>query len=197
MEYAIFSCGRTPSERSVSIRFNRQVPGPKLTRIRPAESNDVDAMREIERAAGRLFAEIGMEDIAAHDPFSVDELLQYIRGERAWVAEANSRVVGYILADLVDGSGHIEQVSVHPDHSRRGIGRGLIDAVIEWARAQRLPALTLLTFRDVAWNGPYYAKLGFRPLLDVELTPELRSLRAHERELGLDVDGRQAMRLDL
>jgi hypothetical protein len=30
----------------------------------------------------------------------------------------------------------------------------LIQAVVDWAIDEGLPALTLLTFREVPWNGP-------------------------------------------
>jgi len=73
----------------------------------------------------------------------------------------------------------------------------LIQSVVDWAQARGLPAITLLTFRDVPWNGPYYASLGFGSLVDAELTPGLLALRAHESELGLDRQSRHAMRLDL
>ena len=60
--------------------------------------------------------------------------------------------------------------------------------------AARPQALTLLTFRDVAWNGPYYRRLGFAEMPDDQLDPELAALRVHEAELGLDVSIRCAMR---
>ncbi len=165
--------------------------------IRVARLEDVETMREIERAAGRLFSEIGMDDIAAHAPPESVILGAYVRDRRAWVATVNDQPVGYILVDVVDGSGHLEQVSVHPAHGRQGLGRMLIQRVADWAEARGLPAITLLTFRDVPWNGPYYASLGFGPLSDAELTPGLLALRDHESELGLDRESRHAMRLDL
>ena len=51
--------------------------------------------------------------------------------------------------------------------------------------------------RDVAWNGPYYRRLGFVDVPDEQLGPGLAALRAHESELGLDVSIRCAMRLEL
>ena len=66
-----------------------------------------------------------------------------------------------------------------------------------WAVEHGYHAMTLTTFRDVAWNGPYYAKLGFQPLAEVDLGPELRVIRDHEQADGLDVRPRQAMRLRL
>jgi hypothetical protein len=56
--------------------------------------------------------------------------------------------------------------------------------------------VTLTTFRDVPWNGPFYAKLGFRELR--HLSPGLAAMREHERLIGDDDFGpRIAMRKDL
>jgi hypothetical protein len=72
----------------------------------------------------------------------------------------------------------------------------LVNAVCDWATAEGLPAVTLTTFRDVAWNGPFYAKLGFRELVD--LSPGLVAMREHERAIGDDDFGpRIAMRKEL
>jgi GNAT superfamily N-acetyltransferase len=105
--------------------------------------------------------------------------------------------VAYLLAELVDGNGHVEQVSVHPDHAGKRIGRALIEHAAEWARAQGAPVLTLTTFTEVVWNGPYYEKLGFRLLPEAELTPGLREIRAAEAAHGLDRWPRACMRKEL
>jgi hypothetical protein len=71
-----------------------------------------------------------------------------------------------------------------------------VNAVSDWARYRGLPAVTLTTFRDVPWNGPFYAKLGFRELS--ELSPGLAAMREHERAIGDDDFGtRIAMREDI
>ena len=156
------------------------------TEIRQAREDELGRLREIEWAAGQVFATVGLESIAAHEPPSVDVLRRHLDG--IWVY--GDPAVAYISTELVDGCLHIEQVSVHPDHARRGIGRELIEYV---ARRAGLP-LTLTTFADVPWNGPYYERLGFRPLSDDELTEGLRRIRRAETEMGLDIRPRIAMR---
>jgi GNAT superfamily N-acetyltransferase len=154
-------------------------------------------MQAIERAAGSLFAGIGMDAVADDPPLADAALAGYIHDGRAWTAECDGRPVGYALADVLDGRGHLEQVSVHPDYGRQGFGRMLIQTVIEWATAQCFPALTLLSFRNVPWNGPYYAALGFKPLPETDWMPGLTALRQHETKRGLDPEARCAMYLDL
>ena len=167
-------------------------------RIRPARSDDLAALVEIERAAGATFLQLDMAIFADHDPGTVDELRPYADGGRAFVSVGVAdRPVGYILLDLVDGAAHIEQVSVHPDHARKGLGRALIEHAAAWASARDLHSLTLTTYVAVPWNGPYYERLGFGYLTLDEETPCLRAIREHERELGLEVWPRASMRRSL
>jgi GNAT superfamily N-acetyltransferase len=153
---------------------------------------------EIERAAGEPFRSLGMDVVADDDPGSVETLAPYAAGGRALVAaNAADRPVGYLLLDVVDGAAHIEQVSVHPDQARRGIGRALIEGAATWARSHGLRALTLTTYTEVPWNGPYYERLGFSYLTADEETAGLRAIRARERAAGLDAWPRACMRLTL
>lgn len=167
--------------------------------IRQAEDGQLPALQDIERAAGESFRAIGMHRVADDDPLSIDELRAYLDDGRlwVWVAAPNGPPAGYLLADVVDGNAHIEQVSVHPDFGHRGIGRALIEQCVHWAHQQGYPAVTLTTFTDVPWNGPYYRRLGFRELSAGEFTPGLQRLRAHEAANGLDQWPRECLRLDL
>jgi hypothetical protein len=73
----------------------------------------------------------------------------------------------------------------------------LIEQAESWARSHSLDALTLTTYREVPWNGPYYERLGFAYLTPEEETPGLRAIREHERRSGLDKWPRGCMRLRL
>jgi len=79
-------------------------------------------------------------------------------------------------------------------YGRRGIGGALVDRVCSWAAELGFEAITLTTFRDVPFNGPYYERHGFTQLSAHECGPELRALRQLERDIGLDVQPRIAMR---
>jgi len=167
-------------------------------RIRAAAAAELPALQDIERAAGEAFRGIGMPEIADDEPFALDELTAYRRAGRAWVAVGqNSRLVAYLVADLVDGNLHVEQVSVHPDSARRGVGRAMLEHAAGRASAGGLPALTLTTFAEVPWNAPYYERCGFRRLAEAEITPGLREVRRREAGHGLDRWPRVCMRRDL
>jgi ribosomal protein S18 acetylase RimI-like enzyme len=167
-------------------------------RIRAVETADLPALQDIEWAAGRCFGDIGMPEIAEYQPLPLAELAVYQQSGRAWVAVGEAGApVAYLVTALVDGNVHIDQVSVHPDSARRGIGRSLIDHAARQVAAAGIAALTLTTFSQVPWNAPYYERCGFRRLDEAELTPGLRAIRRHEAELGLDRWPRLCMRRDL
>ncbi|MGW6846163.1 GNAT family N-acetyltransferase [Streptomyces sp. NPDC054958] len=166
--------------------------------VRPARPTDAAVLQDIERAAGRCFRDIGMPEIADDEPPTLDELAAYRRAGLAWVSVGEADVpVAYLIAERVEGNLHVEQVSVHPDHARRGLGRGLLEHLAEFAGRAGVPALTLTTFTEVPWNAPYYARCGFRQLDEAELTAGLREIREREAAHGLDRWPRVCMRRDV
>ncbi|MGH3875055.1 MAG: GNAT family N-acetyltransferase [Pseudonocardiaceae bacterium] len=163
--------------------------------IRAARPDDLPALRELERVAGAPFRDLGMTAVADDEPPSIADLAGYQETGRAWVvAYGEDEPVAYLLLDVVDGNAHVEQVSVHPDHARQGLGRKLLETADVWATQRGLPALTLTTYRDVPWNAPYYERLGFRVLTEAQMTAGLRSIRAHEAARGLTQWPRVTMR---
>lgn len=154
--------------------------------IRLAHADDLQMMQDIERAAGEAFRQLGMDSIADDEPFPVEKLGAYAAAGRAWVyVDGLDYPVAYLLADVVDGEGHVEQVSVHPDQAHQGLGRELLHAARVWARGHGMHRQTLTTFRDVPWNAPYYRRLGFEVLDAGAWGPELTRLMQHEAAVGL------------
>lgn len=151
-------------------------------------------MADIEVRAGAAFRSVGLPSIAQSPPPDQDRLLAHVHAGTAWVAGSDGDIVGYAIASVVDGDGHLDQVSVVPEAQGRGIGRMLVDAVLAWSRAEGHHGVTLTTFVDVPWNGPWYERLGFQFLPEGQLGPELRDIRSGERETGLDLQPRAAMR---
>jgi len=122
-----------------------------------------------------------MPEIAADEPDSIADLEDYRSRGRAWVAvDGEDRPVAYLLSKVVDGCAHVEQVSVVRAHAGRALGAALVDHLGDAARREGRPALTLTTFRDVPWNAPYYARLGFAVVEPAEQGPQLAALVAHE-----------------
>ncbi|WP_243787754.1 GNAT family N-acetyltransferase [Saccharopolyspora gloriosae] len=151
-------------------------------RIRDVAAGEVALLPEIERAAGVWFRDIGMGCVADDPPMPVRALAAYREAGRLWVAAGAAGPVAFLAAEPLEDALHVVQLCVHPVWARRRIGAALLEDAAARAAGLGCAALTLTTFRDVAWNAPYYARLGFRTLGAEELTPGLAAHLAHEAE---------------
>ena len=105
--------------------------------------------------------------------------------------------MGMVIASVREGAVYVEEMDVLPAHARCGLGARLLAGVCAWAHAQGHPAVTLSTFRDVPWNGPFYRKHGFRDLQAAEWTPGMRAIRQKEAQHGLRAEARVFMHREL
>ncbi len=166
--------------------------------IKLAGSEHLSAIPAIELAASAMFPEA---DLPVENRFLVieTELLEEAQSEaRLWVALTDDRTpVGFAMADIVDGGAHLDEMDVMPDFGRQGIGTRLVRAFIDWARSGNYPCVTLITFRHLPWNAPFYEKMGFEAMKPSELGEQLASLLHEEGKAGIDVYKRVCMKLDL
>lgn len=120
-------------------------------------------------------------------------LKEAMAGGRLWVAEEAGAVVGFAVAGVLDGYAHLREVDVAVHAARRGHGTRLVGAVAAWAEAARLRGVTLATFSDVAWNRPWYERLGFVPATAAALGPGHVAVVEQDRAAGLDIERRTLM----
>ena len=166
-----------------------ETPVPDLThRVRGARAADLAHLADIENAGGRQFSELFGDAI---EPILLSPATdgRQRAAEPGFLLVAGDPPVGFVHVLFIEDNAHLEQVSVLPAHQRKGIGAALTRAAMAEARGQGFDRLSLCTYRDVPWNGPFYAGLGFTEVADAELAPYERRIRRRERELGLDVNG--------
>jgi GNAT superfamily N-acetyltransferase len=166
------------------------MPAYAITTARPS---DLPLLPSIELAAARLLAGHAPESVLA-ETTSQDVLTDAQRQGRLWVALANDVPVGFAHVEVIEPTvAHLEEIDVHPEHGRRGLGTRLVQAVCAWAGLAGYGSVTLTTFRDVSWNLPFYARLGFEVIAPEQLSPALRSVVQDETRRGLDPARRVAM----
>ena len=162
--------------------------------IAAARVEDLPRLAAIELAAARLLAGSAPESVL-NETTSLETLKRAQRDGHLWVALANDVPVGFAHVELVARDAvHLEEIDVHPDHSRRGVGTRLVLHVCEWAAGQEYQSVTLTTFRDVAWNMPWYARLGFAVVPPERLSTGLRTVVDDESRRGLDPSRRVVMK---
>ncbi|WP_347351331.1 GNAT family N-acetyltransferase [Intrasporangium sp.] len=173
----------------------RPVPTNRLTvtSVRPAGPEDLPALQEIETAADLRFE--AFFDLVGWPSAPTG---QQRAAERGSLLVVGQPVLGFVQVLQLGPDErphlHLEQLSVHPDAAGHGLGTMLLLGALGRALDRGVDAVTLMTFADVPWNGPWYARHGF-----TRLDPEasgggpapgsaalLAPLRETERRLGLD-----------
>ena len=152
-------------------------------RLRAGSAADFPRLAEIELAAAGLFPSGRIPD--EPDTLTTPSLAQGVADGLLWVAQQQDQAVGFTLSSQLEGYLHLLELSVHPDWGRQGIGRQLVAQVLERARGLGLPGVTLTTFRDLPFNGPFYASMGFVEIPLDQLSPSIADILAAEEAAGM------------
>jgi GNAT superfamily N-acetyltransferase len=161
--------------------------------IREAKADEVTLLADVELDGDQRYAGYDGVPVGFDDVTSATVLAEASRDGRLWVAVSRSEIIGFALADVIDGQGHLAQVSVRTSVQGQGIGGRLIDAVCRWAAVHSMTSVTLCTFTDVEWNRPLYEHLGFVVAPENTWGPGLRSIFENDGRLGLDLSRRVVM----
>jgi GNAT superfamily N-acetyltransferase len=167
-------------------------PDPGTHRVRAARDADLRHIAPIEDAGGAQFRRLFGDAIEPILLSPATDGRQRAREPGFLLVAADdeeSPPVGFVHVLLIEGHAHLEQLSVLPDRQRQGLGATLTRAAMDEARARGFDRLSLCTYRDVPWNGPFYRSVGFGEVAEADLAPYERRLREKERDLRLDVNG--------
>jgi GNAT superfamily N-acetyltransferase len=139
--------------------------------LRQATRDDVAAMQRVRHAVreNRLVSTVIADEDVRH----------YIEDRgRGWVVETHGAVTSFGVADLVTGS--IWALFVEPGFERRGYGRALLEAAVQWLRECGVSTIWLTTevgtraerfYRAAGWQEAGLTASGERRF-------ELRAVRA-------------------
>ena len=163
-------------------------------RIRLARENELDRLNTIEEAASKLFANTKFALEIDQETLSIDLLRKQQAKDLVWVAVGDrDNPVGFALVMVMGDLIHLHELSVVPEHGRKGLGTGLIETVIQFSKSSGFTGVTLSTFRDIPWNAPFYKKLGFRAMKEEEIGINLQNIRTEEAQNGLPISERILM----
>jgi GNAT superfamily N-acetyltransferase len=165
--------------------------------IRFAHVEELALLAQIERSAATLFLDTPYAFLVDAEPLPLEFVQQRFQAGQVWVAVEQQVVIGYALTRKVDATLYLQEIDVEPKHGRRGIGTALIATIQAWAKLSGYSVLSLSTFRDIPWNAPFYAKLGFHILDESELKAGFQQLRRQELAAGLPIADRVIMYCDL
>ena len=104
-----------------------------------------------------------LEDVCFSTPWTAQGLAEELENPQAHFLTAlvGETVAGYIGVQEICGEGYVTNVAVLPEYRRRGIGRALLCAAIDGARARGCAFLTLEVRPSNTGAIRMYESLGF------------------------------------
>lgn len=125
--------------------------------IRPAREDEAVALRALAQLAYAPWeATIGRRPEPMDDDYAAR-----VRAGQAWVLDEDG-IAALAILEPADGWMMLENVAVHPERQRRGLGRRMIAFAAAEARRRGARELRLFTNALMASNLARYAHLGFR-----------------------------------
>lgn len=127
------------------------------TCIRPAHPADANALRALTHAAyGKYVEVLGREPLPMRADFA-----RAVRDHRIDVIETDGAMIA--LVEMIIKADHlwVENIAVHPDHQRRGLGRICLCHVQNIADELQIPTLKLYTNALMRGNVSLYQEFGF------------------------------------
>ena len=131
-------------------------------RVRPANEMDISAIVDIDEKIGGQYRpevwERRVGDYLRRDP------------EASVVAEADGRVVGFMLGEVRSGefgieepTGWVEHLGVDPGFRGKAVGRQMLDAMLEHFRRRGARSVQTLVDEEMGEILSFFSALGFQP----------------------------------
>lgn len=165
--------------------------------LRPALEREFEEIGRLERQAAQRFLQLpehtGMTYEQLQETLEAHELERSLSEGGLWVAVVAGRLAGFVSTHLYPEALYIRELDVLVEYGRRGLGRALIGRAVERALELGLSGVFLRTFREVPWNAPYYARLGFAEVAEADWTDSMHSILEVEEQWGLRAEKRVFM----
>ena len=148
----------------------------------PATAADVPAVMLL---IGRVFAEYGLLLMPA---FEVPDLLRFNAhytppSGAFWVVREDTRVVGSVGVERHDDrTAELHRLYLDSTLRGRGIGRALVETVLDWAREQGVCRLVLWSDTRFEQSHRLYRQLGFEQLGERTVEGDVNDSREYRFE---------------
>lgn len=104
---------------------------------------------------------------AVFEQYVLASLLQYAEDRQAgaiWVAQVNDKIAGFVgLVDLGEETAQLRWFLIEPEFRGLGLGRRLLQAVMDYAREKKYKKMILWTFQGLEAACHLYKSFGFTP----------------------------------
>ncbi|MGQ0693928.1 GNAT family N-acetyltransferase (plasmid) [Acinetobacter baumannii] len=166
--------------------------------IRNACLSDIDRLIAIEKSASQAFLDIPkLAWVAESDTISRELHSELISNFYSIVAiNKVDQIVGFLYSKKYKDDLYILEIDVDQSQQKKGIGKLLINYLINKGKNEGVKRITLTTFIDVIWNQQFYEKIGFETFID-NLPDYLADIIHKEISEGFLKETRCAMYLEI
>ena len=119
--------------------------------IRRMEERDLPAAAELEQLCFSESWSYGILESGIHSRYDV-----------YYVFEQEEKILGYCNLRVLAGEGEVQRIAVHPDSRRLGVGRKMMDAMVEYAIREGVYAISLEVRESNLAARKLYESYGFR-----------------------------------
>ena len=180
---------------AAAVQQSENPPPMRDFSIRRARFADIPFLGPVERSAAELFRSANLEFLVDGSTVDPKLLAAMIDAQHLWVAcDYMDHPIGFSGGEHIDGNFHLVEISVAQDFQGKGVGRSLMERMEIDVRREGFKSMTLTTFRSLAWNGPWYSRLGFDEVNPLEMGRTYMGILEDERQHGFDMSARCVMR---
>ncbi len=143
--------------------------------IRPARIEDLDTILRLDSLLFRYDAQYDdtLDFEWTHSEEGMGFFTDRITGKEgmAWVAEYDDHIVGYLCGAVTDAHSYrrikriaeLECMFVQPSTRGKGAGSGLVNAFLDWVRAQDIHDVRIEASAENDTAISFYQRMGFTP----------------------------------
>jgi GNAT superfamily N-acetyltransferase len=163
--------------------------------IRKARFADIPFLEPVERSAAEIFRSANLDFLVDGSTVDPKILAGMIEASHLWVAcDFMDYPIGFSGGEQIEGNFHLVEISVAQDFQGKGVGRALMERMETDVKREGFKSMTLTTYRGLAWNGPWYSRMGFVEVRADEMGRSYLSILEGERLHGFDMAARCVMR---
>lgn len=118
--------------------------------IRRMESRDLEQVAVLEQLCFAESWSYSLLEAGIHSPYDV-----------YFVWEQEERIFGYCCLRLLAGEGEIQRIAVLPEYRRLGVGRKMMEAMVNYAMAERAYGISLEVRESNQAARRLYESFGF------------------------------------
>jgi ribosomal protein S18 acetylase RimI-like enzyme len=169
-------------------------PAAEIT-IRKAQSWDIPLLEYVERSAAEIFRTANLSFLADGDTVDPRALVAMAQANHLLIAANRfDQPIGFVGGEYLNGNFHIIEISVAKEFQGKGVGKALMTAMVQQVSREGYKSITLTTYKNLPWNGPWYSRIGFFEVNAQDMGKEYLDILASEAQHGLDLRSRCVMR---